>query len=100
MAYNDDQKTTRIGYLCWTMVALGLLLTITKGGCVQAASTSFMATDCKDEFVVLDEQHLTQTCKPGAKVEIVTSPPAPKPGILCHCPTKGESQDPTPAPTK
>ena len=41
---------------------------------------------CKDEFLAFEngyENH--KTCEIGAIAEVISSPPGPKAGILCHC---------------
>lgn len=92
MANNDAEKTSRIGYLCWTIVTLGLLFFLFKINACNMACNAFNSPNkpdpCKDEFfeMKLDSKESSyHTCTPGARVEIVASPPAPKPGILCHC---------------
>jgi hypothetical protein len=51
--------------------------------------------DCRDEFVEIRDAtpdrygsvaKTEHRCAAGATVEVVNSPPAPKPGILCKCP--------------
>lgn len=89
----DKQKTERIGWLCVTMVILGLFFTLTKTNACALACNSCNSHDstpekCKDEFYEIDTNNRyrnSHTCTPGARVEIVASPPAPKPGVLCHC---------------
>lgn len=39
---------------------------------------------CHDQFYEVGNGNY-HTCPPGARAELVTSPPAPKPGVLCHC---------------
>jgi hypothetical protein len=90
MSTDSENKTIRIALLCATMVILGLMVTVTKGGCGSCDNSP----TCRDEFFQVDNDHTHNICDPGASVEIVTSPPAPKPGIICHCPAKRT----TPAP--
>jgi hypothetical protein len=91
---SGKQKTERIGWLCVTMVILGLFLMLTKiNACALACNSCNKATQpdvCKDEFFELGASdgrysNNNHSCTPGARVEVVASPPAPKPGIMCHC---------------
>jgi hypothetical protein len=89
----ESEKTERIGWLCVTMVILGILFMLSKANACALACNSCNQHEsspavCKDEFFEMgtDTRYSnTHTCTPGARVEVVTSPPAPKPGILCHC---------------
>jgi hypothetical protein len=40
---------------------------------------------CKDEFFQIDNDHTSHVCSPGAKAEFISSPPAPRAGVVCHC---------------
>jgi len=93
----DSEKTERIGWLCVTMMILGLFLMITKsnacgsvfGSCNAPAKTEA----CKDEFFEIGDNSRygnNHSCTPGARAEVVSSPPAPKPGIICHCINKDQ----------
>lgn len=89
---NDSEKTTRIGYLCLTLLVLGLLYFLNKANACTLACNSCSSVNtpavCKDEFFEMgtDNRYSNDhTCTPGARVEVVASPPAPKPGIMCHC---------------
>jgi len=89
----NSEKSSRIGMLCFTMAFLGLLLFLTKTNACAMACNSCNSHEtapsvCKDEFYEIDTNNRyrnSHTCTPGARVEIVASPPAPKPGVLCHC---------------
>lgn len=86
MANNDEEKTKRVSYLLITIVILGLFLLLSKTGlgCSSCMSSCNTPSPCHDEFYEENEYAHVQ-CDPGAKAEIVTSPPAPKAGVLCHC---------------
>ena len=98
MGYNDSdpvaQKTGRIALLCGTMLILGFFFFLFK---IDACSSK--PENCQDEFVEIrnNDYGSSHKCSPGAIVEVVNAPPAPKPGILCHCPKNGSS--PSAAPT-
>jgi hypothetical protein len=89
MGYDPDlesersHKTGRIAILSLLTLILALFVFLFK---IDACTTT--PDKCKDEFFELvngrdyGNQH---TCPVGATAEIVNSPPAPKPGILCHC---------------
>jgi hypothetical protein len=101
MGYGDTdpvaQKTGRIALLCGTLCVLGLFVFLFK---VEACSSK--PEDCRDEFVeIKGDYQSTHKCTNGATVEVVNSPPAPKPGILCHCPkNSGAPSAPPPASAK
>lgn len=86
MSYDYDDssyieaRTTRIGFMCVTLVLLGFLFFLFK---IDACSSK--PENCKDEFHLIDNNNYNINCRSGAKAEIVTSPPAPKAGIICHC---------------
>ena len=85
----DSEKTVRIGWLCATILVLGLFFFLTKiNACALACNSCHDPHPaCKDEFYEIknDGYASNHTCTPGARAEVVASPPAPKPGILCHC---------------
>ena len=93
MAYDND-RTTRIGYLCVTIVALGFIAFFTKD-CDTMLQSCNAPTPCHDEFLPFDGNN--KQCFSGAKGEVVNATPdtlGPKgerltvgspPGILCHC---------------
>ncbi len=103
---NDSEKTTRIGYLCLTLLVLGFLYFLNKANACTLACNSCSADKtpvvCKDEFFEIknDGYASNHTCTPGARVEIVASPPAPKPGIMCHCINSPEEAGAAQAPAK
>jgi hypothetical protein len=84
-------KTGRIALLCTTLAILGFFYFLFKvGACAECGKPKPQETPiCKDEFVEIrgdnDRYAIKHTCEPGAIVEVVNSPPAPKPGIICHC---------------
>lgn len=80
MAYDND-RTTRIGYLCVTIVTLGLIAFLTKD-CDIILQSCNAPTPCHDEFIPFDATN-QKTCYPGARGEVVTT--TTPPGILCHC---------------
>jgi hypothetical protein len=89
---NSKQKTERIGWLCVTLIILGILFVLNKANACALACNSCNSPNktepCRDEFYEIggNERYASNhTCTPGARVEVVASPPAPKPGILCHC---------------
>lgn len=100
MSYGDPDpiahKTGRIAILCITLAVLGLFFFLFK---VDACSSK--PENCREEFVEIrnDGYHADHQCKPGAVVEVVNAPPAPKPGIMCHCPKTSEPVTPAPAGT-
>lgn len=106
MGTPESEKTERIGWLCATMVILGILFVLSKANACALACNSCNSPStpavCKDEFYEIknDGYASNHTCTPGARVEVVASPPAPKPGILCHCPNSDQGAPATPAPPK
>lgn len=93
----DSEKTKRIGWLCVTVALLGVLFFLTKTNACALACNSCNQRDsapvvCKDEFHEIKDGYPTNfACTPGAKAEVVASPPAPKPGIMCHCINKDQA---------
>jgi hypothetical protein len=88
MAYDnkDEEKTYRIGFLCGTLILIALLVFLFKTeACEGCESASEANAGCKEKYYEIDEDHHVRTCPRGSKVEVVTSPPAPKPAIICHC---------------
>ena len=86
MSYEEDQlshKTGRIAILALMICILGAFFFAYKvNACAEKPA---QPTPCKDEFFQVDSDHPARACSPGAKAEWVNSPPAPKPGIMCHC---------------
>lgn len=86
MSYEEE----RLNHKTWRIVVLALMVCI-LGAFFFAFKVNACATKpeppptCKDEFHQVDSDHPNHACAPGAKAEWVTSPPAPKPGIMCHC---------------
>jgi hypothetical protein len=86
MAYTDEserfqQKTNRIGILCATIAFLGFLWAMTRTSDCNPPPPGM----CHDTFHVVDDRTSTYDCPPGSRGEMIMSPPAPKPGVLCHC---------------
>lgn len=82
MGYDSDtqaHKTGRIAILAVLLFGLGGLTFCYKTDACAAKTT------CNDEFMEFHGDGRTRACTPGATAEVVLSPPAPKPGILCHC---------------
>ena len=99
MSYEEDQlshKTGRIAILALMICILGAFFFAYKvNACAEKAPQPYV---CKDEFFQVDTDHPAHACSPGAKAEWVTSPPAPKPGIMCHCVV--DATPPAPANTR
>lgn len=88
MSYDADadseraHKTGRITILSILVLLLGLFVFLFK---IDACSSK--PENCKDEFFEIKNDYTNNhACSPGAVAEVVNSPPAPKPGIICHCP--------------
>lgn len=82
---NDSSNTTNIIILSITMLILGFFFFLFK---VEACKKTVEKDICKEEFVEIKQNNSynqDHKCTPGATVEIVTSPPAPKAGIICRC---------------
>lgn len=83
-----SHKTGRIAILSILVFLLGFLFFLFK---IEACKSS--PANCKDEFFEITSDTRgygnSHSCAPGAVVEVVNSPPAPKPGIICHCPAFG-----------
>lgn len=97
----DSEKTERIGYLCLTIVVVAAMFTAVKLNACQSCNRPDPPEPCKDEFVPIDSER--HSCTPGARAEVVTSPPSPKAGILCHCenkPAASADQPSLPVPSK
>ncbi len=87
---DEDHKTGRIAILSILLFLLGLLFFLFK---IDACKSS--PSNCKDEFFEIKSDYRNEhTCSPGAVAEVVNSPPAPKPGIICHCPVQAPSSPP------
>lgn len=88
-------KTGRIAILSILIFCLGGFVFAYK---VDACKST--PANCKDEFFEIDTSsryNNNKSCSPGAVVEVVNSPPAPKPGIICHCPGNGPTASPSPS---
>jgi hypothetical protein len=84
-------KTGRIAILSCLILLLGLFVF-----CYKTESCKSSPLNCKDEFFEIKNEsgyRNEHACSPGAMAEVVNSPPAPKPGILCRC----AANNPTPA---
>lgn len=99
MSYDDDSerahKTGRIAIFCIMIAALGGLFFAYK---VDACKEKPADMTCREEFFEINNGRYDndQKCRPGAVIEMVVSPPAPKAGIMCHCPNQAASSTPTP----
>lgn len=103
MGYSNDdtaqeQRTIRVVVLALLCVILGFIWLGSKTSDCNPPPAS-LANRCHDTFHVVTEQSTSYDCPPGSKAEIVTAPPAPKPGVVCHCITN-EEPPPPPAPSK
>lgn len=84
MSYDNDErehKTGRIAILSLVMIILASLFFAYK---IDACKKQ--PIECVDEFIpfnIIDNSG--RSCTPGATVEVVTSPPSAKSGIICHC---------------
>jgi hypothetical protein len=77
----ESEKSFRFTLLCVVVVFLGLLYFMFK---VEACKST--PDTCKDSFHPLNPNgYNDETCNVGATAEVVSSPPAPRAGILCHC---------------
>jgi hypothetical protein len=98
MALDESERTTRVGFLCATVAALGVLFFAYKVGACKDKPVEPQV--CQEEFFEMKgDNAIKHTCSPGAIVETVSSPPAPRPGIMCHCPKnqpKAETDKPSP----
>lgn len=80
--FETEAKTIRIGIFSLTMLILGIVFSCSKTGACDSCAKS----QCHDEFLeFVNGSYGQHTCDVGATAEVITSPPAPKPGILCHC---------------
>jgi len=87
MSDNQGQKTLRLSLILFTVCLLGTLFFAYKiNACAEKPPQAAPSVPCKDEFFQVDADHPNHACTPGAKAEWVSSPPAPRPGIICHCP--------------
>jgi hypothetical protein len=99
MSYDDDSernhKTGRITIFCIMIAILGGLFFAYK---VDACKDKPADLTCREEFFEIREGGYDNSnkCRPGAIIEMVTSPPAPKPGIMCHCPGQPAASSPNP----
>ncbi len=99
---SDSEKTTRIGLLCFSLVALGFLWFLNKANaCALACNSCSSPSVCHDEFYEFKDNSTTHDyeCSTGARAEVVNSPPAPKAGVLCHCINSPEDAGVASAPT-
>jgi len=80
----ESEKTIRMVLLCGVILILGLFFFLFK---VEACKSG--PASCKEEFIPFESRY-NPICSVGATAEMVTSPPAPKSGIICHCPKTPE----------
>jgi hypothetical protein len=95
MSYEEElmgHKTGRIVVLSILLLALAFLFFLFK---IEACKPS--PENCKDEFYEIKNDGYTSnhTCSPGAVIEVISAPPAPKAGIVCHCPNHAKVTEPT-----
>ena len=77
----ESEKSFRFVMVCILAGVLGFFYFLFK---VEACRST--PDTCKDSFHPLNPDAFNdETCSIGAVAEVVNSPPAPKPGILCHC---------------
>ena len=103
MGYNSDSemvahKTGRIALLCGMLAILGFFTFLVR---IDACSSK--PESCKEQFFEIgkDSTYNNHACDVGAVIETVNSPPAPRAGLLCHCPSlkhPAPSPSATPAP--
>lgn len=98
MSYDDDaersHKTGRIAILSILIVVLGGFFLLYK-----TDSCKSSPANCKEEFFEMQERYQNNhTCTPGAIAEMVSSPPAPRAGIMCHCPANAPAPQPAAKP--
>ena len=89
ISYNNDYdysnaKTFRVCVFSVTLIVLGFFLLLFKSkSCEHKVKTK---ENCEDSFVSVEYiGGSSSVCSVGATIEIVTSPPAPKAGIICRC---------------
>jgi hypothetical protein len=85
---SENGRTIRILLLSTTIVMLGLFLLLFKSGWCQTKPEE--APQCKEQFIEMTRSGYAMNveCSPGATVEMVSSPPAPKAGVFCRCSNK------------
>lgn len=94
---SDAHRTARLIVVLIAVCILGSFVFAYKvNACADKPVQAIPTVPCKDEFFQVDADHPNHACTPGAKAEWVASPPAPRPGIICHC--SHESPPPAPAP--
>ena len=92
MALDQEQRTWRVFLWCATVALLGAFFFAYK---VDACRDK--PKECQEEFFeIKGDEASKHTCSPGAIVEIISSPPAPRPGIMCHCVNNKPSPTATP----
>lgn len=87
MAYgdNDSDRAHKTGRI----VILSILILFLAGGylIMKVGACTHELEVCREEFFeVKSDNNNSHICSPGAIVEMVNSPPAPRAGIVCHCP--------------
>ena len=82
----EEQKTARLGIVSLVMLILGLtFLCLKYETCQSCNKEERIMPQCHDQFLEFDDRYAQRACDVGASAEVITSPPAPKAGILCHC---------------
>ena len=89
---NSEDVANERAHKTWRIVILSTLVLVIA--CLTFAfkidACTKMKDTCRDEFFeIKTDDTSSHACAPGAIVEIVNSPPAPRPGIICHCPSNG-----------
>jgi hypothetical protein len=97
----DDNRTARVAFLSVATIILGFMLFLFKVDACQGCDNSPSGT-CHEQFFEFDKDHTTRTCPPRSKAELVSSPPAPKAGVICRCIDNAQPTPsaPQPAPSK
>lgn len=96
MSYETDKdvlnhRTGRIAIL--SLLIFGLATFVF---CYKVNACKDKPDTCKDEFFeIKGDSQIQHACSGGATVEVVNSPPAPKPGIICHCAPKETAPSPS-----
>ena len=80
MSDESDAKSLRFFIFLVAVVVVSAFFFAFKVNACTATKES-----CKDEFFKIENDHIAHTCTVGARAEFITSPPAPFPGIVCHC---------------
>jgi hypothetical protein len=93
-----DERSYNLGgiiTLCITMVILGFFFFLFKSEACKSSPDK--PEICREEFYEIRNSQYSSDhkCQPGATIEIVNSPPAPKAGIFCRCLKNGVTGSPS-----